>query len=380
MTRRRKIAYCIPALYNSGGMERVLSLKANYLVDNGYDVHIITTDQHGRQPFFPLDPRVTLHDLAIGYEDNNGRGFLSKLLGFPRRYLLHRRRLKSALNAIRPDLTISLFGLESGFLPSIEAGGKKVLEVHFSRFKRLQYGRRGLWQLADRWRFRGDGHAVRKYDRFVVLTQEDLTYWPASDNVCVIPNPRSFSCNQPAELQKKRVVAIGRLCHQKGFDRLIDAWSKVSGRFPDWRLEIYGSGPDREALNEQIRRLGLTASTKVCEPVADVKSLMLNSSILAMTSRYEGLPMAILEAQACGLPTVAMECKCGPRDLLGSSGAGLLVSDGDVEGFATALYSLMDDPELRKQMGNRAFRFSERFSTESVMAQWTRLFDSLLNE
>ena len=168
-----RIVYCIAGTYNSGGMERVLANKANYLVSHGYEVFIITTDQRGKQPFFSLDERIRCYDLGINYEENNGKSLLNKIIHYPFKQWKHRKRLSELLRELRADIAISMFCNDVSFLWKIKDGSRKILEIHFSRYKRLQYERKGAWKLADQWRSRMDEKTVKKYACFVVLTHED---------------------------------------------------------------------------------------------------------------------------------------------------------------------------------------------------------------
>ena len=372
------IIYNIAGTRHSGGMERVLANKANWLVAHGHKVTIVTTDQCGEQPFFALDERIECHDLAIGYEENNGGSFLNKLVHYPFKQRLHRKRLETLLMRLRADVVVSMFCNDAGFLPKINDGSRKVLEIHFSRFKRLQYGRKGLFALADRWRSRNDISVVSRFDRFVVLTNEDRGYWGDLHNICVIPNARTFAVDTPAALDNKVVLASGRYCHQKHFDALIDAWAMVCREETGWTLRIVGDGEDRAALETQIDALGLTDCVQLGKvAAADMLQTYLDASVFAMTSRYEGLPMVLLEAQAAGLPIVSYACKCGPRDLVEDGKNGILVEEGDVRGMADGLLRLMRDADLRKQMGAQAFKDSERFTEQKVMAIWESLFNEL---
>ncbi len=373
-----KILYSIAGTYNSGGMERVLANKANLLVAHGHEVIIVTTDQRGESPYFPLDARIKCYDLAINYEENNGKSFLNKLIHFPFKQWKHKVRLTALLKELRPDIVISMFCNDASFIPSIKDGSKKILEIHFSRFKRLQYGRKGLWRLADWWRYKTDAKVVSRFDKFVVLTQEDKGYWGNIPNICVIPNARTFEVNQPATLEAKKVVAVGRLNHQKGFDRLIDAWSIVDNVVSGWKLQIVGDGELREQLQYNIRELGLSNQINIGKAEKDMVSVYKDASILAMSSRYEGLPMVLLEAQAAGLPIVSFDCKCGPKDVIENGVDGFLVEDGDIEQLAQKLVVLMQDANLRKQMGSAAYAHSERYSEERIMKQWTDLFDEVM--
>ncbi len=370
----KKIIYCIPALANSGGMERVLSIKANHLVALGYDVSIITSDQMNRAVFFPLDERIKRYDLGVNHEASNG-SFLKKILGYPKRHLKHKRALSKLLKELKADVVVSMFGDEASFLPSIKDGSRKVLEYHFSKNKRLQYGRTGLWRKIDEWRTKQDEEIVQQFDDFVVLTQEDKELWGNLDNIKVIPNPLTFDSPETARLSHKRIIAAGRLDFQKHFDALIDIWAKLAPKYPDWRLDIYGSGSDRELLQTQIERLGIEQSIALQKPTKDIQKEYLKSSIYVMTSRYEGLPMVLLEAQTMGLPIVAYACQCGPRDIITEGENGFLIEPYDEDLFIEKLSALIEDEELRKQMGKKAKANTKHYQIEQVMPQWEALFN-----
>ena len=372
-----KLVYCISATHNSGGMERVLANKANYLAARGYDITVVTTDQRGLPPFFPLDGRIRCVDLGVNYEVNNGKSFLNKLVHFPFKQWRHRRRLSRVLREIRPDVTVSMFCNDATFLPSIKDGSRKVLEIHFSRFKRLQYDRKGLWRLADVWRNRNEADVVARFDRFVVLTHEDSRYWGKLSNIAVIPNAQTFASDAPAPLEAKTVVAVGRLTYQKGFDLLLQAWAEVCRRVSGWQLAIVGDGELRSALSAQAESLGLAGCVTFVPAMKDVVAVYRDASVLAMSSRYEGFGMVLLEAQTVGLPVVSFACKCGPSEIVNDGVDGYLVAPGDVDAMADRLVRLMQDGALRRRMGARAFANAARFSTDAVMKQWMALFDSL---
>lgn len=376
--KRMKIVYSIAGTYNSGGMERVLANKANWLVRNGYEISILTTDQKDRSFFFEFDPRIQFYDLGINYEENNGKSFLNKLLHYPFKQWKHKKALKKLLPELKADVVVSMFCNDASILPKIKDGSRKVLEIHFSRFKRQQYGRKGIWKIADELRSRNDLKVVSRFDRFVVLTEEDRGYWGDLDNIQVIPNARTFVQERPAELKEKRVIAVGRYCYQKALDRLIDAWDIVCRSVDDWKLHLVGDGEDRIGLQEQIDRLGLSDKVVLGRAETDMKAVYANTSILALSSRYEGLPMVLLEAQAAGLPIVSFECKCGPKDVITEGVDGYLVEEGNVEVLADRMLQLMMDEGLRKRMGQEAYKNSERFSEERVMAQWVELFNEVI--
>ena len=372
-----KLLYCIAGTCHSGGMERVLANKANYLARHGYEVVIVTTDQRGLPPFFPLDGQIRCIDLGINYEENNGKPFANKLLHYPLKQYRHKKRLAAILEQEKPDVTISMFCNDAGFITRINDGSKKVLEIHFSKFKRLQYNRKGLWRLADLWRSRQDEKTVRRFDKFVVLTEEDKGYWGNLPNITVIPNANTFATSQAAALENKKVIAIGRYTYQKGFERLIEAWNILSPGFPGWKLDIIGNGEERDKLQDLIHAYHLDGQVTLVSPTKSIDKVYLDASVLVMSSRYEGLPMVLLEAQAFGLPIVSFACKCGPKDIVANGETGFLVEENDIEGLARQLVKVMKDKNLRKQMGRKAKEASLRYAEDAVMAKWTALFDSL---
>lgn len=242
----------------------------------------------------------------------------------------------------------------------------------------MQYGRKGFWRLADKWRSGHDVKTVSHFDRFVVLTEEDRTYWGNMPNIRVIPNARTYSCTAPAKLDNKTVLAVGRYNHQKGFERLIEAWGIVCREVPGWQLEIIGDGELRPQMVEQINSLGMQGSIVLKKvPGNQMRETYASASIFVLSSRYEGLPMVLLEAQASGLPIVSFACKCGPRDVIDHGVSGFLVDEGDVETLAARIIQLAKDEELRQRMGLAAHANSNHFSEETIMNRWVELFESL---
>lgn len=377
-TKAMKIAYCVLGTFNSGGMERVLANKANYLAKLGHEVTIITTDQQERAPYYFLDERIQCVDLQINYTEDLTQGLAKRLLSYVLKQKKHKAKLQVLLAEKKQDLVISLFDHDAAILPHIDDGSKKVLEIHFSRFKRLQYNRRGLWKWIDKYRSFKDLSVVKSFSRFVVLTEEDKCYWGALPHIQVIPNANSFIPKNLSTGTSKRVIAVGRYDAQKNFSDLIKVWQLVANVHPEWSLTIYGHGPQKEQLQRQIDQYGLRDSITLHPPVKDIENAYLNSSILAMTSRYEGLPMALLEAQVCGLPLVSYACKCGPRDIIHPGINGYLIGEGDVQGMADKLVTLMLDQELRTHLARNAAQMAQNYGEEKIMNQWLSLFEDLL--
>ena len=378
-----KIIYCTHSLYNPGGMERVLVNKVTYLVERlHWNVSIVTTDQKGRPSFYVLPKGVKLIDLNINYSDDNIKTPIGKIGGYLKKRRKHRKLLSAILFQEKADIVVSLYPSESSFLPKIKDGSKKVLELHYCKFFRLQYGRKDILGWIDKLRTRQDESIVRRFDRFVVLTQEDRGYWGDIPNIQVIPNAAKLLGQQFSNLSKKRVIAVGRLDYQKGFDRLIQAWELIqeNGTFHDWQLDIFGQGEWREMLQQMIDGKRLQANMHICSPTKNIGTEYTHSSLLVMSSNYEGFPMVMIEAMACGLPVVAFDFKCGPKDIIQDGKNGLLVSNGDIQGLADAMMTLMGNEALRKRMGEEARKVISTYSEETVMSQWIRLFTDLVGK
>lgn len=375
-----KLIYCHCSLYNPGGMERVLLNKVRWLHEHTeHEIVIVTTDQKGRPPFYEFPQGVRIIDLGINYSDDNGKAAWKKIGGYLRKRRLHRKRLTKLLIQEKADIVISLYPSESSFIPKIKDGGRKVLELHFNKFFRLQYMRSGILGLIDRWRTGQDEKIVRRFDRFVVLTEEDRGYWGSLPNIEVIPNAAMSLSERVSDCSAKRVIAVGRLDYQKSFDRLIHAWEIVrrDSRSEGWRLDIFGQGEWEQMLGQMIEDRGLQDSAKVNPPTRHIAEEYLHSSMLVMSSHYEGFPMVMIEAMASGLPVVSFDFKCGPKDIINQGVNGLIVKDGDIEGVAGAMLSLMDDEGRRQAMGEKATEVTQRYSETRVMELWCKLFDSL---
>jgi len=360
-------------------MERVLLNKVRYFVEKkGWDVTVVTTDQHDRPSFYPFPEGVKMIDLGINYSDDNGKPFAKKLLGYLKRRKLHAKKFEALLKQLKPDVVDCFYPGECSFVPSIKDGSKKVMELHQSKLFHHQYNRSGLMGLADKVRARMDERLVRRFDRFVVLTQEDRDMWGEMPGIRIIPNAANFIAEKYSDCSAKRVIAVGRLDYQKGFDRLILVWEKVHQQMPDWRLDIFGQGEWREMLQSMIDERGLQDVVRLNNPTKNIGDEYVDSSIIVMTSNYEGFGMVLVEAMSCGVPAVSFDCKCGPEEIISQHDGGLVVKNGDIEGLAEAIVMLMKDDGLRKRMGENAKRVVETYSEERVMGLWEDLYEEIL--
>ena len=377
-----KIMYCIRGLHNSGGMERVLSVKANLLASRGHEVSIVVLRLKGRKPFFPIDPSVNIVDLSAPYlslpghsssanaTSDSPRTTVSSAVGstsvpascsastesnaaspascsartessaspvssaagitsVPATMASERlkgsvrERLSRVVEMLNPDVCVSLCGPEVRILPAVAGGRPCVAEYHFSHDKFYRkYG--GIFMYPYAWlRTHMLERAVSEYDCMVTLTEHDLPIWKRHcRRVERIFNPVTTPPGQVSRLAEKRMIAVGRLEDQKNFKDLVSAWSIVAERCPDWRLEIFGEGKLEHALRSQIARLGLTGSVILRGVVKDIASEYSNSSALLMTSLHEGFPLALVEASSFGLPLISYDCPTGPSEIIVDAGDG----------------------------------------------------------
>jgi glycosyltransferase involved in cell wall biosynthesis len=190
----------------------------------------------------------------------------------------------------------------------------------------------------------------------------------------VMHNALSFYPEHTSELTSPMVVAAGRYAPEKGYDRLIDAFAPVAGRHPGWSLRIFGHGPLRGALEKQAARLGLEDRVALPGLAGNIEHELRSASVFALSSIHEGLPMALAEAMACGLPCVAFDCAPGVREIVTDGVDGVVVPPRDVAGLAEGLDRVMGDEDLRRRLGTAARASVRRFAPDQVLAQWEDVF------
>ena len=380
-SRQYKIVYCTPALYMAGGVERVLTLKANYFADHfGYDITIILTEGKDKPLFYPLSDKVKVVNLNIGFEELWTCSFIKKVFVYLKKQHLFKKLLKQELIRIHPDITVSLLRREINFLTSINDGSKKIGELHVNKanYRNFEQGEANVFKnLFARYWMRNLVYNLKLLDKFIVLTEEDRNNWVELDNIEVIPDPLTFSPSSYSPLTEKRVIAVGRYVYQKGFDILLKSWSIVEKQCPDWLLTIVGQG-ERQKYEVLIDELKIDRTRcKLLGPTERIQDEYMSSSIFVMSSRFEGFGMVLAEAMACGLPVVSFDCPCGPKDIIQNKIDGVLVENGNVDKLAEALIMMIQHPEQRKVMANRAIESVQRFRIDQIAEKWKLLFDAL---
>lgn len=382
--KKYKIVYCTPSLYMAGGVERVLTLKANYFAEvYGYDITIITTDGIDKECFFSLSPKVKVINMNINFEEMWHHSFLKRLSLYIPKERLFKKKLTEELNRIKPDITISLLRREINFLTDIYDGSKKIGEIHINRahYRNFTPNRTNLFKasFAKYW-MAGLVKKIKKLDRFVVLTEYDRQAWQEVPRVDVIPNPLPFYPKINDAPRRKRIIAVGRYFDEKGYDLLLKAWAIVEQRSDDWELAIYGDG--NKSFYERLAS-SLNLDKRRCrlyERIHDVQEEYIDSSLFVCTSRFEGFGMGIIEAMACGLPVVAFDCLWGPRSIITNTEDGILVENGNVKKFAEAILYLIENPVKLQKMSDNAHDNVWRFNIEGIALKWQKLFDEVVDE
>lgn len=393
-----KIAFCTPALYSTGGVERVVSFKSSFFAEQlGYDVTIIVTEGRGRDCYFPLSDRVKVINFELGFEELWRVSFLKKVFLYLIKQRQYKRLLKTELMRIRPDITISMLRREINFLTDIQDGSKKIGELHVNRanYRNFEANESNiLKRLFAKFWMRSLVGKLRRLDQLVVLTDKSKASWPELSNVTVIPDPITilreketvnsvkFAVAGKRGVGVNRVVTIGRYAYQKGYDLLLQAWAELSRireleNGEEWTLDIYGQG-DQTDYRRLMTELGI--DTDCCHlngPIEDVVKAYKNSNIFVLSSRFEGFGMVLVEAMACGLPVVSFDCPAGPDEIITDGVDGLLVPSGDVHALAEKLMVLMSDENLRRRLGQQARQTAQRYDMATLADQWITLFEKV---
>lgn len=359
-----KIVYCMDSLVSGGGTERVLTTKANWLChQSDVRVWIVTLEEKG-DPFFSLSPDVKVVRLSCSKSDKKA----------------YREQLSRVIDEIRPDVTVAVAGMSIDVIPEIKGCGKTILEFHYTknflvnfvkgirkiRFKQLHVLKMHWLQ----WRLK---LTSRKYDLFVGLTRKDVGLWGNPRNMTFVHNPLSFRSERKSTCLNKTIISVGSWTPAKGMDQLLEAFGPLANKYPQWKVELYGAGQDEELLKSIIEKYDMQAQVSLNSPVKNIGDRLVEASIYAFPSRSDGFGLVITEAMECGLPTVAMDCPCGPCEIITDS-TGIVVPDKDIAAYRRAMQALMDDEALRVRMGRAAAKEVERFFPENIMPKWMNLF------
>lgn len=377
-----KIYYIYTAVVTKGGADRVIVEKANWLAEHGHEVAIVTDTQLGREPVFPLSPEVKIKDLAIDFSKEYGHCFPVRIWMYYKLMRQYRKKMKALLLEDRPDIVITTLGRDISFITKINDGSRKIGEAHttkhFIRNFHLLENKNVLFKYLTKYFRWNMDRQVKKLDALVVLTPQDKEDWAHLLPVYVIPNSYPFYPDIPSTCENKQAIIVGRYNSAKGYNYLIDAWHEVYKKYPDWIINIFGSGEYEERVRKQIQEYGLQDVVIMNNPTDHIMDEYLKSSIYVMSSVFEGFAMVLLEAMACGLPCVSFDCPYGPRNVITDGEDGFLVEYLNSKALADNICKMIEDTDLRKRMGQKGRENVLRFSRESIMPLWVELFESII--
>ena len=353
---------------SAGGAERVLTLLANELCKKGWSVTLLTFDSGSEPVFFELHSGVQHWPLSLMREQ--GGWWKAIKVHFLRPWVLRRAIRKS-----RPDAVIA-FLERMNILTLMATIGLKI-PVIVSERNHPAFNTSKFLSLSRQ--------AVYKMSACLVLQTHDAgAFFSSSIPKSVIPNPILVP-EYPApvlksEASSQTLVAMGRLCSQKGFDFLLNAFAPLGNKFPDWVLEIWGEGAQRGNLECLRDELGLRERVRFPGLTKEHYKTMAEADIFVLSSRYEGFPNVLGEAMACGLPVVSFDCPSGPSEMIQDGVNGLLVPPENIQELSSSLERLMASVELRNSLGEQARKITESYSLDKIVQSWEELIGEVVNE
>ncbi len=360
-----RIGFVIPGL-GPGGAERVATLLANEWTRRGHEVVFATFEEFGGEPFFPVDKQVEIHRLGAALS----RGLAQQISHNTKRVA----RLRSWLKQHRPDAAVA-FMTEANVLALWAGLGTRIPVVVSERNQPERPGLGALHRLARRVSY--------PFAAAFVAQTEQIAGWARSRfkiPVTVIPNPIRHEAGSKSEQPSdgRILLSIGRLNKQKGYDVLLKSFAAVSGKHPDWRLVIYGEGPERAHLEELRRkspcpeRITLPGATK-CAGGA-----LARAGLFVLPSRFEGYPNALLEALGSGLPVIATDSPGASAEILAHGEYGLLVPPEDHSALTVALDRMMCSALLRASFAAKARDAVAHLHVAEISVRWLELVERVL--
>lgn len=350
----------------------------------GWEVVLLTYEQNGEPCPYPLSPKVKCVDLGV-------RLYAAYRSDYPIRYFrkqLLRRKLTLAirefLRNFHADIVVCTDkdAHEQQALVAAHTTERLVIEAHTGMVDHLMQERQTtVWfrKLNSHWNLLKLKFSVGKFDALIALTPEDAVCWQPYVRAEVIPNALPVYPAQVAVAKQefRRVISVGRLNRQKGHDLLLQAWQEVEQQHPDWHLDIYGDGNDRQMLNDLIRKLNIK-NVRVNDSQSDIYSEYMRSDFLVCSSRWESFGLILIESMSCGVPVVSFDCDNGPRNIISDGRNGLLARAGDVAHLAERMNWMIEHPEQRAQMATEARHSASRFRQEEVLDRYAGFYQSLL--
>lgn len=346
------IIFLIRDLHFGGGGERVAVNLANYFTEEGYSVKIVTIAAPEKGNIFKTDQRISIDYLNVDFK----KGF--KFL----------QQIKSVI-AVK-----NYFSTNPGSSTIVGIGTYANLSLSFVskglNFRKIGCQHCSYISLGLKWRILGSLF-FNRLDALVSLTKEDVPNWRKfNEHIAVIPNAVSFYPAEPAILENKVILSVGRIDFLKGYDLLLEVFERFLQKKGNWKLRIVGEGPFENELRRKIANSGWEKRIEIVSPTDAIIKEYLNASVLVTTSRSEGFPMVLLEAKACGLPTISFDIQTGPSEIVRDGVDGFLVNPFDIDEMANRLLELTNDESKRKLFGKNAREDVKRFLPELIGEKW----------
>ncbi|MBD1906686.1 glycosyltransferase family 4 protein [Funiculus sociatus GB2-A5] len=365
-----KITLVIASM-DCGGAQRVMSIIVNYWARKGWKVTLLTIDDGSEPPFYDLEKSVLHIPLEIAGASGN---LLAGLWNNLKRIYV----MRQAIFYSNPDVVLSFID-ETNVITLLATQGLNLPVVVSVHTDPTACPISKIWEQLRQWTY-------PRADKIVVLSQAAQNFFsPQLQNrISIIPNPvlrPKFEKNPfGQQLVKPAVIALGRFAEEKRFDLLLQAFDKLKDRHPQWTLTILGEGELRPELESLRQELGLGDRVYLPGVVKNPYEFLQQADLFVMSSSFEGFPMALCEAMACGLPVISTDCPSGPREIIRDGVDGILVSKVDAEALAAAMDKLMSDEEERQRLAARAPEVTQRFSLETVMGMWEAVISEVIGE
>lgn len=378
-----KIAYVFSTLAKTGGTERIITEKTNYLAEQfGYDITIINLFQQDEDTnHFVLSKKVKQINLGIPYFSQFSYRYPKRLWI---RWQLNRqvkKSIKQYVKNVDPDILIGISFFKADLVSKVKCRAKKIIESHEAKpftHSGLNTRHNFIKEIYQNiWRSFYFRAIERNADAVITLTKADEMLWKRAKYTAVIPNFSVMPISKYSDCTSKRVIAAGRLEWEKGFGRLIEAWSIVSSRHPDWHLDIFGEGSMDKTL-KVLTNLYKAKNLTFHNVTSNISQEYANSSICVVSSYFEGFSLILLEAMRHGVPCVAFDCPFGPKSIINDGYTGFLVENGEIKLFAERVCRLIEDEDLRKHFSKASIDRALLFDTDSIMLRWKKLFEQII--
>ena len=372
-----RILYVTDALAIWGGIERVLSDKMNYLVhEYGYEIYVVTADQGAHSIPFPLDEHIYVKDLNIRFHQQYHFVGVKRILKYWELEHLFASRLKSYIMEIKPDVISCIRDGYASTVLGMKGAFPVIFESHAMYRDVIFENSTFLHRFITYWKRR----KLRYLDQLVALTQGDADDWSkVCRNVCVIPNVGHLNVSgNYSTCANSKCIFAGRFDNQKNVGALIQIWTLVQRRHPNWTLDVYGNGYLKPYYEKIVLEKKLNI---VIHPaVPDILDKFMESSMLLMTSLYEPFGLVLVEAMSCGIPVIAFDCPYGPSDIIHNGKDGYLVENGNIEAFAERVCHLIENEDLRLKMGQLGILSAQNYRADKIMYKWKQLFEELVHK